>query len=357
MKGLIAALMFLASVASAKDASSDQKVIYREHHIRFLSESQVSLAVADKIPGSDSQAVLSRKSPEISQLLLLDYRQIVNRRAFNGFYLSHDLQFQFDNSQYQKDPNLESVSGLLDLGYQTGRYFPGKDWKDSRFRFYIPFFLDYTSRMNSKYEPQYLNRLSLLHYEYNSQLILGTGLLFNLDIRNRKSFIRYQMDTGALIGFDTLPDNYHDNNYGVYFAFPLTAEFAFAPFNFINKKIDIWIGLKNRFRIEVQTLNTSILNRFELDLRWTGFDYLQIGYKPFILHFEADISSLLPELPYNQDQWIGMEFSLASKIRFFEIEVNYRPVLFSVYKTAYNEDPYKPHEIQIAIRFDLKNNP
>lgn len=321
-------------------------------NFKFYSKFYGKVGLRDKNDTSSIQIGLDKNTPKLSNDLLFSFviKRLKNKRLILAPYIYSYFFTRFD---YRKNSEstlfLERLGGIADAGIKIGYKFGKKKLKGSYFSFTLPLSVEYNLLYDkgTVFLPPPNADLS----DFHTSVFIGSRLGFVLNLKLKKYFMRFKLNNTTSILADTISSNYTAGNDGFFFQNENTVNYQIAPFNFINKKVDVYLTLKNDFEFSLDSYNLGFDNEVSFEISWQGFKYVNIGYDPIIFKFESKLPLIPPQLLYDGLQRISMEVWIGAGYKFFWAKLSYEPVIFSIDKTDYNIDSVKPHYIKTYFEF------
>lgn len=340
------------------NADEDNKKI----KIDFESETSCEVGIRDKDNSTATIIGLKKNVPEISEEaeLFIRLKTFDNKRIIFGPYISTDIGMRFDHRN--KDEStlfVEQAGALLNMGVMAGYKFGKKNLKDSYFRAIIPVSADFDLRFTDS-TPQSiitdptdpLTSADYLKGTYTG-VRLGSQIGLILRLRFDDQYLRFKAENYTTLLGELYRKNYSDPQFkGFIMENRLYTELQFAPFNFIDNDIDVWLTAQNRFTIGYDSFDLDFDERAYFEVEWKGLSFLHLGWKPIVYNLEFSLP-LDTKIPYNQYQSIGMEVWLKAGYKFFWAEISYEPTIFAIDKTKFNTDDLKTHVFGLSFTFEI----
>jgi|GEM_PF-1192497 len=359
MSGFITFSLFsqedIESKEDADEVKNEKKVKIK---VDLESETSVEIGFRDVDDSENFDLGLDKNTPLIKEefYLFTGFKISDVKRLIIGPYFDTELGLRFDNRNRNASTTfLERHYGLFSMGLILGYDFGRKNFKDSYFAFMIPYYLDY--RLN------YSDIDNALVYtqeeddlkKYHTSLMMGTKLGFILHLRMKNQFMKFDFEDYLTIKQEVLSGSYMGGYTGFFIENENILEYKLAPFNFINKKVDVWINLYNRSRVNYNSYDIGLEERIYLEIVWSGFKYLHIGWKPFQYDAEVKIPADNINNAYDQKHMISMEVWIGAGYKFFWAVLSYTPILFGLDApknySEINADSLRPHIISASIEF------
>lgn len=342
----------------------------------FLSEeTKIKTGLRDKDDSIVSVIGLAENIPKIENDFDF-FIKIKNRNKcfIIGPWFDSELGVRFD---YQGSDEttifLERIYGVVDSGLKIGYDFGRKNLKGSKFTFTIPVSVNFKLNFNensslifppytsASLPPEYSPPASFDSYfyfrNYHTSVTFGTSLGFQLNLKMKKQYMRFSLKNYTIVRQEILTGNYYSGYTGIYVENKNILEYKIAPFNFINKTVDIWITFYNQFRFSYDSLDFRLRNKFYLSIEWTGFKYLQLGWKPFQYNNDVRIPPGNIYGAYDQYHQISMEIWIKAGYKNFWFTLSYEPTLYGLDApealSDINIDSVKPHYITAGFKYKL----
>ena len=363
MKILVFLISFITVVSSGYAEEENRKTEFY-----FESETTAEIGIRDKDDSANKDIGLDRNSPRIMEKMELFMRIIPagKKRFIFGPYFGSELGLRFDSRETGGLDNfLERQYGFFDIGIKLGKEFGKKNLKDSYFLFTIPLAIDYRLHfsdidnsllipLNVESDPVQYTDLT----EYHTSYMLGLRPGFRLYLKMRDQYMRFNLEDYVTLQKEALIKNYTSDYSGIFFENKNILEYWFAPFNFINNKIDIWFKLYNRLTFSYDSYNIGLNDKIYFGIEWTGNKYVHIGWKP--IQYSAGVK--IPSNNNNGDAYdkeheVSMELWVGAGYKAFWAELSYTPVLYgvdtSVTSSYGNQDSLRPHTFSLSIEIEI----
>ena len=313
--------------------------------IEFNYETELRINLIDKLDGRDQIDVyLDKNSPEKIEELSLFFKINNDRfkRLIIGPYFNSEFRLRFDHKRKDRIIFLERLKGFTETGINLGYKFKKKKFKGSKFIFSFPVFIKYNNYIDA-------NEKNI----FPGSFYIGTkpGLYLNLNIR--KAYTKFGFENYITFAQNVIPGYREDNDKGFYFEQENEIEIEVAPFNFISKKVDLWLIINNNFIISYNTIDIGVKYKLYLGLEWKGFKYLYLGWNYFVYRSEIKIPEYNRRDAYDQLHFISMEIWAKARYKFFSFLIEYRAPLFVLDRIWINNDSVKPHSLIISLEFKI----
>jgi hypothetical protein len=321
----------------------------------FLSETYAEVALGDYDNTNGFQLQLAKNVPEIEQVFEMAWmiRSLNNKNLSIGPYLNlgSTIRFDYPKSTGPTSLSLERNENVGELGFRVRYRLRKKGMKGSRLVASLPVYVETGLRFTNPPAvvfPTSQNDVRRFH----TAVMVGVRPELALRINLNKYFIRLRERVRVPLLFDVLNLDYAFNDYRMLVGVDNDFSIAIAPFNFINKKVDLWITGK------LETDFYWVANQFEfsneawLEIKWTGFKHIHLGFKP-VWHDFSFNTPLDTMLPGDQEQTISMDAWVKFRVKIFEFTVGYRPYLYAIDGAEINLDEDKPHYIYTEMVFDI----
>ncbi len=361
--------VFILLLPCFSEVKKDDKTKDEDKKVKIDLSSKItgSVGIRDKDDSTGTDIGLAKNTPEICKELDLFTRIIIQdkKKFIIGPYFESEINLRFDNRNDDETRTfLERHYGMFDTGIKLGYDFGEDNFKDSYFIFNIPFSIYNKLLFNDTNHNVIIpdNNINSLTQNtdltrFHTSLLLGTRLGFKLHLKIKKQYMRFNFEDYVSIQGETLSGNYTQDYSGIFIENENIVEYKIAPFNFINNKIDIWLNFYNRFFVYYDSYNIGLKNKAYLEIAWTGFKYLHVGYKPIQYRFRLKIPKNDIFDAYDQLHKISMEVWISAGYNFFWATLSYEPTIYAldapVVQEDINIDSIKPHVISMTIEFKI----
>lgn len=313
-------------------------------NIKFEYESKLSVGFVDKDDDINKTDIfLAKNRPKKTEELLLFF--LINnkyKQFILGTYLKSNFDIRFDYRNMDRILFLEKISGYSETGMKLGYKFKNKAIKNSKIVFSTPIYFSYDNTTD------FFKKTIVPGSFY-----IGTNFGVEFDLNIKKAKAKFHFNNNIIIAQNTILEYMDEKDLGFYFEEHNKVEFEIKPFNFIDKRIDLWVNINNEFSISYNTIEIALKNKLSLGLEWKGFKYLYLGWNYFVYK----TSLLIPKDDiydaHDQFQSISMEIMAKARYQMFSFLFEYRPIFFVLDKILINKDSIKPHIFIFAIELKL----
>ncbi|HOV13854.1 MAG TPA: hypothetical protein PK771_06185 [Spirochaetota bacterium] len=348
---LFISISLLHSKENQDKDNQDKKKDQYKFDLRAKTDFEFKMVDYDN--SSDSTDIsVSKNTPEIQQSFyaFLRVKKFTDENFILGPYADANLIMRFDYKNLSKDKNynflVEKFFQTASVGVKIGYKIENTYFIDSKFLFSIPFsnYLRVHDEDDYLTKPNDVNEMS-----YSTNLYIGSQPGFELELKPRIGIINFNLENYGFFGCQIINTKYKTNGY--YFEEKNIINFNVAPFNLINREVDVWLGVNNKFIINNDSTKSSLYNRVYFNIFWNGLKFFELGFKPIQYKYEIKIPNDNVNIAYDQEQYISMEISFRFTNKFVDFNISYEPTLWGIKKTQINDDNIKPHIIKTSIEF------
>ncbi|OHD06351.1 MAG: hypothetical protein A2086_15540 [Spirochaetes bacterium GWD1_27_9] len=352
-KMILLFILISAFLLYSKENKDDNQKKSDDYKFELKAKTDVEFKIVDTDNDPNKTDITaSRNTPEIEQFVeaFVKVKKFSNENFIFGPFVNADFIMRFDYNNISKDKNyeffIEKFFQTASIGLKIGYKIDNTSLLGSYFLFNIPF----SNYLRVHDEDDHFVKPTDIHeMAYSTNVYLGSQPAFILKLKPRIGIINFDMENYGFFAAEITKTSYKTNGY--FFEEKNILNFEVAPFNLINREVDVWFGINNKFIINNDSSKTDLYNRAYFNIVWNGLKFFEIGFKPIVYKYEIKIPNDNISLAYDQEQYISMEASVRFSNKNVDFKISYEPTLWGIKKTQINDDNIKSHIIKTSLEF------
>ena len=240
----------------------------------------------------------------------------------------------------------KEFSGLGLAGFKVGFEVNKNLLKGSSIYALFPFLINFnTNDKDQEAErPAGFNEADFFTFFY-----IGGGFGIEADFKLNSYFSRFKINDMFLSGVEPVPSGNRTTS-SLYLKNTLNLSAEIAPFNFINKNINIYFSLEERFIIEKSFYSRAFQSRTTGGVYWKPFSQFKLTVNPVKFYYSLNRGHESGSL-YDQKSRIEGEASFQLSHKNMQFELGVSPVYWAMKRLDFNLDELKTVTVFSEITF------
>lgn len=332
---LFSLFVFMIYGTFAKEAGSDSlKVPFFETKPFIKSVTSAEMGIMDTNDGDAVVPGLTKNTPSFEEEItaFIRFNRYGNSSFVFGPYGNYNGELKFRKYNYDEidqasgdikenksDFRLKRFDGDAGVGFRFGWKVDKKEFKGSEIYFTFPFTVIYD--VNQKDDGTKRDK-AIPEADYFTFLYLGGAVGIEGTLKSKSAHLELEFDNKFLFGFEPFQPVYRDTP-SIYIQNVLKVDLNFAPFDFIHKKVNVFLEIGDKLEVTKNVYHIQLKNRVSAGLYWKPLKYFKLILRPF--RYEIDFKNAVGSSGYYDysesiygeygayfgSDWIGLELGVS----------------------------------------------